>query len=211
MKQLVGIFQIPEEVKYQLEVVLSDFNKDRPGRYRLSFSCLYRALVNHFLEDLEFRSNLLGVIGQTQIPIPVLTCPFCNSTEGFRMFSSPYKVMCNRCTRPFDVPKDLREYQASMKLLHMATSKISGVTDFEKVEEIKCVQCGAFEVDQEIPVDISDNDLLNKKAVVTCKKCGFVRNEFGKLTSRDRLKGDLLKARQRLRCFDPEELRVNEK
>ena len=92
----------------------------------------------------------------------------------------------------------------------MAISKISGVTDFEKIVPILCIQCGAGEDDQEIPA-ITDHSFLAKQIMVTCKKCGFVRNEFGKLSSREDISKKMLMARQRLRSFDPEELRVNEK
>lgn len=210
MKQLLGVFQIPEESKYQIEAVLNDFNADRPFRYRLSFSRLYRSLVDRFLGDPEFRSDLLAAIESSQIPIPVLTCPHCNnSTEGFYLIDPPFVIQCNKCTRTFKKPKEVIEYGVSKRLLDSAKASLTGVTDFEKVGDIKCTQCGALEVDQEIP-EITENDRLNKQVQVKCLECGFTRNEFAKLSSRETFSENMMRARRRLMALDPKHWRVDE-
>ena len=208
-KPLLGVFQIPEETKYELEVVLNDFNEDRPSRYRLTFSILYRALVDRFLGDPDFRKDLLTTIKETQIAVPILMCPHpgCNSTSGFYLYDPPYGIRCNKCTRVFVIPKEYRDYMTSLKHLELAKSKLTKVADFEELEELKCKRCGATESELEIP-ELTDHARLIRQAIIKCKKCGYTSNEMSKLLVRDRLKNAKLKARQKLRILkkvDPKE------
>lgn len=208
-KPLLGVFQIEESKKYEIEAILNEFNEERPFKYRLSFSSLYRALVDRFLEDLDFRSDFLKMIAETQIPIPVLECPNCNSTK-FSSYDPPYVYQCKKCNTVFSKSQEYMVYMESVKQLDIAKSKVGAkLTDFEEFKEIKCIQCGASESDLEIP-EITDRGREIKRAVSTCKKCGRLENVFGLLVERELLKNAKLRGRQRVRLLEEEDLKKEE-